>query len=117
MICHQTIFARKRVFIENGGFDEHYKIKADYEWLMRNLFNNATQKYIDLDIAIYKLGGMSDICYNSISVYEIPVIREQFYTKCKQRLIWKFLINPKILRWFTIHLKNEATLKVIDKFI
>ena len=117
MICHQSIFAKKELFIKNGLFDETYRIKSDYDWLIKNLFSNANYKYVDELICIYMGGGMSETCYETISIYEMPKIIAKYYTPKSQYFIKKFLINPRIIRYTAFHLKSTFLLKLLDKFI
>ena len=58
MICHQAIFARRKVF-DNNNFDEKYRIIADRVWL----YNCYKQKYLikplEKTISVYDTSGVS----------------------------------------------------------
>lgn len=56
-LCHQAVFARKRVFEQVGGFDLAYPINADYDWLLRVFKAGAKTRYIDRDICTFAEGG------------------------------------------------------------
>ncbi|WP_187260555.1 glycosyltransferase family 2 protein [Pontibacter beigongshangensis] len=117
MICHQTIFAKRRLFLENGGFDEQYKIKADYEWLLRNIFKGATHKYIDLDVCYYEVEGMSAFGYSKISVFESPKIVEKYFSPLAFKFITRFILNTKVTGITTSHLRSKLFLSLCDKLI
>lgn len=117
MICHQTLFAKRKLFIENGGFDEQYKIKADYDWMLRNLFKGATHKYLNFDICYYEVEGMSAFGYSKISVFESPKIVEKYYSKNAKIFINKFILNTKITAITTSHLRSKFFLSICDRFI
>jgi glycosyltransferase involved in cell wall biosynthesis len=58
-ICHQAAFVRRSVYERLGGFDERYRICADYEFFVRALRGGATLQYLDLVVAVFQLGGAS----------------------------------------------------------
>lgn len=61
VICHQAIIARKSVFDRYGNFDTRYKIYADYDWLLRCVFQHQLKVYYTgLPIAYYLKDGKSD---------------------------------------------------------
>jgi len=57
--CHQALFARRETLERTGGFAEKYRIVADGNWLARALAGDATSLYLDRDIAIFALDGLS----------------------------------------------------------
>jgi glycosyltransferase involved in cell wall biosynthesis len=59
-ICHQALFVKRSLFKEYGIFDTRYKVVADYDWLLRVLKRGVKTKYIDIIIANYRMGGISD---------------------------------------------------------
>jgi glycosyltransferase involved in cell wall biosynthesis len=58
-ICHQAAFVRRLVYERLGGFDERYRICADYEFFVRALRSGATLQYLDMVVAVFQLGGAS----------------------------------------------------------
>lgn len=59
-ICHQAIFIRKSILLKFGGFDESFKILAD--WIINfKCFadDDIRKKYIGIPIARYSLNGLS----------------------------------------------------------
>ena len=59
--CHQTLFAKKSIFIKCGNFNTDYKIYADFDWLLRALIGFRKKiSYIDIPIANYLKGGESE---------------------------------------------------------
>lgn len=60
-ICHQAVFARKKLYDNIGGFDLQFKIAADYEWLLRAVVKyRAKISHLDMVICNYSLDGMSN---------------------------------------------------------
>lgn len=117
MICHQSIFAKRSLFAEYGLFDEQYKIKADYDWLLKVICAGATHKYININVAKFNDGGVSATAYNTVSVHEIPVIRNKYFTAAQQKKIRRFFINPTITKTFPWHLRSEKLLRWADQCI
>lgn len=58
-LCHQAVFARKRLFEEIGCFDLQYRINADYDWLLKVFQRGLNTRYLGFPVASYDLGGMS----------------------------------------------------------
>lgn len=57
---HQSSFCKKDLFERYGCFDESYKMSGDTKFFMNCLGkNDASFKYIDIDVANYDLGGIS----------------------------------------------------------
>lgn len=57
---HQSSFCRRDLFERYGYFDESYKMSGDTKFFMNCLGkNDASFKYIDIDVANYDLGGIS----------------------------------------------------------
>lgn len=58
-LCHQAVFARKRLFEEIGCFDLQYRINADYDWLLKVFQRGLNTRYLGFPVASYDLGGIS----------------------------------------------------------
>lgn len=57
---HQASFCRRDMFDKYGMFDESYRIIGDTKFFMTSLgMNNASFKYVDVDIANYDITGIS----------------------------------------------------------
>jgi glycosyltransferase len=61
MPAHPTLFVKKKVYDEFGLFDPHYKIAADYDWMLRTLGSGRLScEYLPEVISRMKLGGASN---------------------------------------------------------
>lgn len=58
-LCHQAVFARKRVFERFGRFNLEYRINADYDWMLRVFRGGAQVRYLPRAIVNYDTGGQS----------------------------------------------------------
>jgi len=58
-LCHQVVFARKRVFERFGQFNPEYRINADYDWMLRVFRGGARVCYLPRAIVNYDAGGLS----------------------------------------------------------
>lgn len=58
-LCHQTVFARRRLFERFGRFNLAYRINADYDWLLRVFRGGARVRYVDRAVARFDAGGQS----------------------------------------------------------
>ena len=89
MICHQSIFARRKTF-DNNMFDTNYRIIADKIWLCRVLRKYRVRK-INLPICRYDMTGVSTVNADKINA-ENERFMPEFYGM-KWRIISKI---PKI---------------------
>lgn len=56
-LCHQAVFARRRLFSSHGLFDATLRINADYDWLLRIFRDNVPTLHLERDIAVFFQGG------------------------------------------------------------
>lgn len=59
-ICHQTVFMRRSLLEELGGFDLRFGTAADYHLLLKAAQRTAPFARSDLDV-LYGVGGVSDV--------------------------------------------------------
>ncbi|WP_237038033.1 glycosyltransferase family 2 protein [Phocaeicola faecalis] len=60
MPAHPSFYMRKRCFDEFGLYKTDYKIAADFEFLLRIIFNgNIKIEYIPMDMVTMRIGGAS----------------------------------------------------------
>jgi len=59
-ISHQSIFAKKELFIITNGFSEQYKIVGDFVWLMKLAHLNINSMHLKRDITIVCTEGVSN---------------------------------------------------------
>lgn len=58
-ICHQAMFVKSKVF-KDSGFNEDYRLCADYAKWLELYFRNADFEYLDIIICNFSLDGMSN---------------------------------------------------------
>lgn len=56
---HETLFARRRCYDLIGGYDESYRIVADYDWFMRAFHAGFKAKPLEKTILVMREGGES----------------------------------------------------------
>jgi hypothetical protein len=105
--CHQSSFVRSSI-IKKHKFDLRYKIAADYNLFYHLYQDGAGFKYINTDIAIYELNGVSetnskireneyrqiqnkDIC---LCRFYYEVLKKRFYYDLKNRLKYVKIFVP-----------------------
>jgi glycosyltransferase involved in cell wall biosynthesis len=65
-VFHPSSFISMNCYLRNGYYDLSYKIAADYDLLLRNFLNNASFTYIPLELAIFRLGGISTVNFKQL---------------------------------------------------
>ena len=61
--CHPSTFVTKKVYDDLGMFKESFKYMMDVDLLMRLYKNNVVFKYVDYDLAAFRLGGTTSNSY------------------------------------------------------
>lgn len=64
MLPHLSVFAKKAVFEQYGGFDTHYRIAADYDWVLRCYASGVRFQYINSVMGCFRRGGISTSMVN-----------------------------------------------------
>lgn len=81
MICHQSIFAKRRLLLAIP-FDETYKINGDRVWLIEALKAGAGCRHItDFPVAVYDINGLSSV-YENFSVESLRIGKQFAGRKC-----------------------------------
>ncbi len=58
--CHQTLFIKRDVMKELGGFDTSYKSAGDYDFVLRLFLNKKNGAEIPFNFVSFRLGGISN---------------------------------------------------------
>lgn len=109
-ICHQSIFATRKVFDLTGPFNTEYKIYADYEWLLKALFElSVNSKHMDTIISNYIL----------TDIFLLPnsqKILEQHHKERTQILDdFYFGFEVSLFRFLNRYFKTLTRVKFINK--
>lgn len=56
-VCHPSTFVAKNAYEKWGGFQEKFRYLMDADLLHRFYCNHAQFKYVEQDLAVFKLGG------------------------------------------------------------
>lgn len=87
-ICQQAIFYRRSLFDEMGGFDERYKLYADWDFNLRATFAGVT-KWVDVVVSDYAATGMSAGGVDTLFMADMPeLICRQLVQRPGQRELW-----------------------------
>jgi glycosyltransferase involved in cell wall biosynthesis len=120
LIPHPTVFVRKEVYQQYGGFDQAYKTAMDYEFLLRIIINDVPGLYLPVILALMRLGGESDINYlrsysevRKISIrygYNAYLAWFRYCYKCFKTFIRKGFqtcgLNV-VVRWFRVYISRH----------
>lgn len=58
--CHQSMFTKRSVMVNEGIFDANFKSVGDYDFVMRLCLKKYKSVFVDLKFVTYRLGGLSD---------------------------------------------------------
>lgn len=69
MPAHPSFYARRKVYIRYGLYKTHYKVCADYEWMLRTVFVGGIRtRYLGMDMVTMRMGGVST---HGVSVHRL----------------------------------------------
>ena len=58
-ICHQAVFVRSALFAKLGGFNQDFRICADFDWIIRAFKAKCKIVYFPRIVSIFYAGGVS----------------------------------------------------------
>lgn len=85
-IFHPTCFVKRTVYEQAGAFDTHYRISADYDFLLRCLRKGYAFHYIPATLTAFRPGGMSASCASNIEGYKIMKVHQTGYHRS---VVWR----------------------------
>lgn len=59
LVCHQSTYISKEAYLKWGGYGVDYRVAMDFELMLRFTKNGAKFLKIDEDLAIFRMGGIS----------------------------------------------------------
>lgn len=69
---HQGFMMRRDIIGKEGGFDNlNYRISADYDLILRSYLNGARMHYIDIDLSIFDVSGVSSSINMAMECFRI----------------------------------------------
>ena len=79
-ICHQASFYKKSVIEKFGGFNEKFKLAADYAMLLKIMADKSLRKeYLPITAAYYDISGISSTATDLVNEERIA-IQKHFYS-------------------------------------
>lgn len=110
-VCHQSIFAKKSLFIKYGLFELDFPICADFAWFLKLfLEKEVNKKHVNLVVADYLLGGISSNRKKfDLEHYQVLL---RYFTKW-QILFYKLLSKTRPMRRFYAEVVQEGNKKKI----
>lgn len=108
-ICHQASFFKKNVIEKFGGFNEGFKLAADYEMLLKIMaYKNLKNEYLPIITAYYDNTGVSSLNTKDLQKEREKIIKTNF------SIFERIKLKSKIYRFYR---KLCATIKFfIDQY-
>ena len=93
---HPTFFVKKELYLKYGLFNTSFKISADYELMLRFLFNNGLSAvYLPQTLIKMRVGGVSN-----------SSLKNRLQANREDRRAWK--INNLTPKWYTLFVKPAS---------
>lgn len=95
---HQGLFVSKKLYESLGGYDIKIRYAMDLDFLMRATAHGAKFKYIDVDIAVFRLGGAtSDSIFHKRKEY-VYIVRKNGGTRLQAYTFYAFLVVTQTMK-------------------
>jgi len=89
-LCQQSIFYRRELYEALGGFNERYRLHADWDFNLRAAFR-ADALWMDVVVADYAATGMTATAEDAVFRAEMPeLVRAEFLRRPTDRRLWPF---------------------------
>lgn len=117
-IFHPSTFVKKDVYDKVGGFNEIYKLSADYDFIYKAYKAGVIFNYLPKSLAVFRIGGASNTNCNSykegyqiLKSYQSPYSDEmkRLITKCKIKNFTRSIVSGCI-KLFGLSKWNEKRL-------
>lgn len=95
-IFHPSVFVKRDLFQSLGKFALQYSLAADYHWLLRAYLNAANFKYVNADLSVFTIGGVSN--YSCKSYSEAAAIQQELGLPNESMLELSRLCKSKMRR-------------------
>lgn len=59
LVCHQSTYISKDAYSKYGGYKIEYRVAMDFELMLRFTKKGAKFRKIDVDLALFRMGGIS----------------------------------------------------------
>lgn len=90
MPAHPSFYCRRELYYNYGGFDDSFKIAADFELLLRFIFiHKIKTKYLSLDFVTMRTGGVST---SGLSIHK-QIMKEHLRAYRKNRVCSNILFD------------------------
>lgn len=91
MMCHQSVFTKTSI-MRQYGFDEQYRICADYDFIVRAKKNKCSMNYIDRDVCNFdNIVGISSQLEN----YDLMRMEDDKSLKRNMPFLYSLVCLPK----------------------
>ena len=108
---HTTLFIKKRIY-NKIKYSNKYNISADYEFIIKLFSKKINSKYIDLNMLVMRLGGISTSIYTLLEkTYEDIKVLKSFNKNYFKLIPYKIL--SKLNQLFVGKLKQFSLKQVI----
>lgn len=89
---HQGVFATKHIYEKLGGYDTRIKYAMDLDLLMRATRQGAKFRHVDIDIAVFRLGGATEDSIFKKKEEYIYIVRKNGGSTFQAYLFYLFLV-------------------------
>ena len=116
VLLHPTVFVRKWVYDQYGGFNEKYKIAADYELVLRLYNEQIDFVYLDKVISNFRNGGLSSREYGTAYKECLQIVQQCLRQYGTQELYAKVMeVNERYCAFENAILDDPYILEVLLK--
>ncbi|MCO6499340.1 MAG: glycosyltransferase [Vicingus serpentipes] len=89
-IFHPSTFVSRKVYEDLNGFNEKYRLSADYDFLLRAYQKKYAFHYLDEVLTVFRIGGVSNTnCQSFKEGYQLLLENNSPYASQMKRAIYR----------------------------
>ena len=116
VFCHQSTIIRHEV-MKMYGYDERYRISADYNFFIQCYLNNHTFKELDFPVSIFELGGESSNAILHLRERYLVQYNNGFLDKSEYRHVMNKMLVSSFLYTIRNGVMNLIPNSILTKLI
>lgn len=109
--AHQGTFITPEAYKRYGGYEKKFRYMMDFDLLTRFYQRGASFKYVDSDIAEFRLGGVSGAAYHKKKYDILHVVTNNGGGRVRANLYYVYMVLYDVLRHLVMGLFGIDTLK------
>ncbi len=117
-VFHPSTFVKRSVYQKLNGYNEAYKLSADYDFFLRAYKQNFSFQYLNVNTTVFRVGGVSNTnCLSYKEGYKILVENESEFAPQMKKAIYRCYIKKTVKRFIRFLLNTFGLRSFLERRI